>query len=133
MEFVEGTDLHRYLRSRGVLDVERAVIIAHDTALGLGNAHRNRIVYRKVKPHNKLVACGETNKLIDFCIASVYGTKQYYSPEQAQGEIVGPTSNVLPSLCMCSRSDTTATSDISDTNDTNDTNFIGNIPGFQVM
>src|SRR6266487_4242917 len=30
MELVEGTDLRRYLRSRGILDVERAVIIAHD-------------------------------------------------------------------------------------------------------
>src|SRR5437879_4028151 len=34
MELVEGTDLRRYLRSRGILDVERAVIIAHDVALG---------------------------------------------------------------------------------------------------
>ena len=38
MELVEGTDLRRYLRSRGVLDVDRAVIIAHDVALGLGAA-----------------------------------------------------------------------------------------------
>src|SRR3989441_10822070 len=46
MELVEGTDLRRYLRSRGVLDVDRAIFIAHNTALGLGAAHRRGIVHR---------------------------------------------------------------------------------------
>ncbi len=44
MELIEGTDLRRYLRSRGMLAVDRAVIIAHDVALGLGAAHRRNIV-----------------------------------------------------------------------------------------
>ena len=34
MELVEGTNLHSYLLARGVLDVDRSVIIAHDVALG---------------------------------------------------------------------------------------------------
>src|SRR5579863_7813837 len=55
MELIEGTDLRRYLRSRGVLDTERAIIIAHDVALGLGAAHRRGIVHRDVKPQNVLI------------------------------------------------------------------------------
>ena len=109
MELVEGTDLRRYLRSRGVLDVDRAVIIAHDVALGLGAAHRRDIVHRDVKPQNVLVGRGGSIKLTDFGIASVYkdmnaerltttgmtlGTVQYYAPEQAQGEIVSPAADV---------------------------------------
>jgi len=109
MELVEGTDLRRYLRSRGMLAVDRAIIIAHDVALGLGVAHRRGIVHRDVKPQNVLVGRHGTIKLTDFGIASVYkninaerlttngmtlGTVQYYAPEQAQGEIVSPAADV---------------------------------------
>src|SRR5437867_6171719 len=109
MELVEGTDLRRYLRSRNVLAVDRAVIIAHDVALGLGAAHRRGIVHRDVKPQNVLVGRDGSIKLTDFGIASVYkdinaerltttgmtlGTVQYYAPEQAQGEIVSPAADV---------------------------------------
>src|SRR6266550_205335 len=109
MELVEGTDLRRYLRSRGVLAVDRAIIIAHDVALGLGAAHRRGIVHRDVKPQNVLVGRDGSIKLTDFGIASVYkdinaerltttgmtlGTVQYYAPEQAQGEIVSPATDV---------------------------------------
>src|SRR5437588_11376067 len=109
MELVEGTDLRRYLRPRGILDVDRAVIIAHDIAIGLGAAHRREIVHRDVKPQNILVGRDGSIKLTDFGIASVYkdinaerltttgmtlGTVQYYAPEQAQGEIVNPAADV---------------------------------------
>src|SRR5207245_2520262 len=108
-ELVEGTDLRRYLRSRGILDVDRAVIIAHDVALGLGAAHRRGIVHRNVKPQNVLVGRGGSIKLTNFGIASVFkdmnaerltttgmtlGTVQYYAPEQAQGEVVSPATDV---------------------------------------
>ncbi len=108
MELIEGTDLRRYLRSRGVLDIERAIIIAHDVALGLGAAHRRGIVHRDVKPQNVLVGRDGSIKLTDFGIASVYqpnnteglitdmtlGPLQYCAPEQAQGEIVSPAADV---------------------------------------
>src|SRR6266513_2334572 len=109
MELVEGTDLRRYLRSRGILAVDRSIIIAHDVALGLGAAHRRGIVHRDVKPQNVLVGRDGSIKLTDFGIASVYkdinaerltttgmtlGTVQYFAPEQARGEIVSPAADV---------------------------------------
>ncbi len=109
MELIEGADLRRYLRSRGMLAIDRAIIIAHDVALGLSAAHRRGIVHRDVKPQNVLVGRDGSIKLTDFGIASVYkdinaerltttgmtlGTVQYYAPEQAQGEIVSPAADV---------------------------------------
>ena len=109
MELIDGTDLRRYLRARNILKVDRAVIIAHDVALGLGAAHRRDIVNRDVKPQNILVGRDGSIKLTDFGIAMIYkdinterltttgmtlGTVQYYAPEQAQGEIVTPSADV---------------------------------------
>ena len=109
MELVEGTDLRRYLRSRGVLGVETAIRIAHDVALGLGATHRHGIVHRDVKPQNILMGRDGSIKLTGFGIASVYkdinderltttgmtlGTVQYYAPEQALDEIVSPATDI---------------------------------------
>jgi eukaryotic-like serine/threonine-protein kinase len=109
MELIEGTDLSSYLTSYNVLDVDHAIIIAHDVALGLGAAHRRRIVHRDVKPQNVLIGIDGSIKLTDFGIVSIYkdanaerlttsgmtlGTVQYFSPEQAQGEIVTPAADV---------------------------------------
>jgi eukaryotic-like serine/threonine-protein kinase len=108
MELIEGTDLRLYLRSRGILDTERAITIAHDAALGLGAAHRRGIVHCGLKPQDILIARDGTIKLIDFGIASFYGMDaedlettgmtlgrvHYYPPEQAQGEIVTPAADI---------------------------------------
>src|SRR5258708_30366682 len=106
MELVEGTDLHRYLRGRGVLDIDRAITIAHDVALGLAAAHRRGGVHCDVKPQNILIGRDGSIKLTDFGIDSVMdayrltdtlttlGTVQYSSPEQAQGEAVTPSADV---------------------------------------
>ncbi len=92
MELVEGTDLRRYLRSRGVLDVDRAVSIAHDVALGLGAAHRRGIVYRNIKLQKVLIGHNGSIKLTTAGIT--LGNNQYYAPEQAKGEIVGPAADI---------------------------------------
>src|SRR5215471_14578735 len=109
MELIDGTDLRSYLSTYKVLDVDRAIIIAHDVALGLGAAHRRGIVHRDVKPQNVLISIDGSIKLTDFGIVSLYksanaerlttagmtlGTVQYFAPEQAQGEIVTPAADV---------------------------------------
>jgi serine/threonine-protein kinase len=77
MELVEGTDLRRYLRSRGVLDVDRAGIIAHDVALGLGVAHGRSVVHCNVTPQNILVGRDGSIKLAGFSTATMYKDSNY--------------------------------------------------------
>ena len=106
MELIEGTDLRRYLRARGVLDTERAVIIAHYVALGLGMLHQKGIVLRALKPQKILVSRDGSIKLTSLSPASIsihdeydeegmaFGTIQYYAPELSQGEKVSPAADV---------------------------------------
>ena len=109
MEYVEGSDLRRYLKKNGMLSNERTIEISHDVALGLGAAHKLGIVHRDVKPQNIMLNDQGLVKLTDFGIASMYkdaeaerltttgmtlGTVQYYAPEQAQGEVVSPAADV---------------------------------------
>jgi len=109
MELIDGTDLRRYLRSRGILDIDSTIKIAHDATLGLGAAHHRGIVHRNVKPQNILLGRDGSIKLTNCYFNSVYkdinadwltttgmilGTVQYEAPEQAQGKIVSPTADV---------------------------------------
>src|SRR5260221_12360563 len=69
MELVEGTDLRRYLHGRGILDIDTAVTIAHDVALGLGAALSHGIVLRNVKPQSTLLEGDGSIKLTDSALA----------------------------------------------------------------
>lgn len=112
MELVEGIDLSRYLRLRGVLDIERAVFIIHAVALGLSAMHQKSLVHRALKPRNILVSRDGSIKLTSLSLASInindeqdeagmsLGAIYYYAPETAQGERVGPAADVYALGCI---------------------------------
>jgi eukaryotic-like serine/threonine-protein kinase len=93
MELIEGIDLRRYLRSRGILAVDRAVTIAHSVALGLGEMHRRGIIYCDLRPQKVLVGREGSMKLACRGI-SIGGTPQYRASEHLQGEIITPATDV---------------------------------------
>lgn len=93
-EYIPGTDLRRYVRSRGHLSMNEAATIISQAALGLQYAHQRGLVHRDVKPGNILVTPDGLTKLSDLGLAGwlndtedahsgkIVGTADYLPPEQ---------------------------------------------------
>jgi serine/threonine-protein kinase len=110
MEYVEGQTLKQlirsYLENGRTLPVNRVLDLSIQICHGIGYAHRANLVHCDVKPQNMLVTRDERLKVTDFGIAramsqvtqqqisQVWGTPQYFSPEQAAGEPPTPASDV---------------------------------------
>ncbi len=107
MEYIPGTDLKTILDSRGILPLEEALRLIIQACAGVGYAHRAGLVHCDVKPHNMIVTPDNRLKVTDFGIARalasisqqevnqvVWGSPQYFSPEQASGHPPSPASDV---------------------------------------
>lgn len=107
MEYVPGTDLKRLLKQRGRFGVYETIELMDQACAGIGYAHRAGLVHCDVKPQNMLVTPDGHLKVVDFGIARalasispderseiVWGSPQYFSPEQAAGGPPSPASDV---------------------------------------
>lgn len=107
MEHIPGKDLKTILRQRGRYSVDEAIPLMVQACAGIGYAHRAGLVHCDVKPHNMIVTPDSRLKVTDFGIARalstimpderadvVWGSPQYFSPEQAMGEPPSPASDV---------------------------------------
>jgi len=96
MSYVDGETLGERLRQRGALTPHEAARMIQEVAWALGYAHGRGVVHRDVKPDNIMLERGTGRAVVmDFGIASlasdrggseVFGTAQYISPEQANGD-----------------------------------------------
>jgi eukaryotic-like serine/threonine-protein kinase len=107
MEFVPGMDLKTMIKKRGKFTVDEAIHLLVQACEGIGYAHRAGLVHCDVKPHNMLVTPDGRLKVTDFGIARalatiqpdeqsdvVWGSPQYFAPEQAAGHAPSPASDV---------------------------------------
>ncbi len=106
MEFVEGTDLARYVEDKGPLPVTYACHFVRQAAQALQHAHERGMVHRDIKPHNLMLvrprgqSAAGLVKVMDFGLArlavegasesgltgdnALMGTMDYIAPEQAE-------------------------------------------------
>ena len=107
MEHIPGKDSKTLLRQRGRYSVEETIPLIVQACAGIGYAHRAGLVHCDIKPHNMIVTPDGRLKVTDFGIARalstimpderadvVWGSPQYFSPEQAVGEAPSPASDV---------------------------------------
>lgn len=107
MEYVPGVDLKSMIQQRGRFSVDEALPLIIQACAGIGYAHRAGLVHCDIKPQNMLITPDWRLKVVDFGIARalatispdektevVWGSPQYFSPEQAAGGAPSPASDV---------------------------------------
>lgn len=96
MEYIDGRELKALVQSE-IPDLETAIQIATQIAVGLKAAHKKGIIHRDIKSSNIMISEENQVRIMDFGLAKVQGdisltkagaavgTVAYMSPEQARG------------------------------------------------
>ncbi len=105
MEFIPGGSVEEKLSCSGHLDIEEALHIAREAAVGLSYAANKKMVHRDIKPGNLLLTLDGTIKICDLGIAGKIdlsegnsfrggGSPHYIAPEQALGRAVDSRADI---------------------------------------
>ncbi|MFF9732656.1 protein kinase [Streptomyces albidoflavus] len=114
MQLIRGMDLRDTLTEQGPLPVEWAVAVAAQVCSVLSHAHAVPVVHRDLKPSNIMIDGGGAVKVLDFGVASAFGTdtpqltetgrpvgtRDYMAPEQFLGVGVSPRSDLYSLGCV---------------------------------
>ena len=109
LEFVDGSNLHDFIRRNGTLSPERAAHFIRQAALGLQHAHEGGLVHRDIKPGNLLVDRTGVVKILDMGLARFFHEDSAaFIKEYEVGYIIGTGDYIAPEQIVDSRVDTRA-------------------------
>lgn len=106
MEYIEGKTLKELIRLKAPMPPAEVIEIGKQICEALECAHKNQIIHRDIKSHNIIITPEGRVKVADFGIAragadatitntgSIFGSVQYFSPEQARSEVVDERSDI---------------------------------------
>ena len=106
MDFIKGGNLRDLIQTSGRLSLETCLRIMAQICAALKAAHHKGIIHRDLKPQNIMIDHSGKVYVTDFGLArsvavhetpaskKVYGTPQYFSPEQARGEEADERSDI---------------------------------------
>jgi serine/threonine protein kinase len=120
IELIEGKSLDHFIAQSGGIDVERGLNWIEQIGEGLAAAHDRGVIHRDIKPGNILVSSrGEKERMIivDFGLAItdsqnkenvrltsstiVLGTQRYMPPEQMEGQVATPATDIYAYGLVC--------------------------------
>ena len=113
MEFIEGMNLHQKLKVEKRIGWEIVLDWAIEIASALKQAHDFGIVHRDLKPANLMITPENKVKLVDFGISRLFGnfnatmpgstigTADFMPPEQAEGIVATPRSDLYALGAIC--------------------------------
>ncbi len=103
MEFLQGWDLGRLLKTKGRLEVPLACELIHQAALGLQHAHDHNLVHRDVKPSNLMLSATGQVKVLDLGLAQLQVKPEDSDEMTRAGEIVGTWRYMAPEQVFAGR------------------------------
>ena len=106
MQYVEGTDLKKYIAKNYPIPLPQVIDIMEQVLSAVESAHEHGIIHRDLKPQNILIDQNKHLKITDFGIATasfdnsltqtntLVGSVHYLSPEQARGSVATKRSDI---------------------------------------
>lgn len=121
MEYLEGEDLEKNLRRRGILPPNDVISYIAQAARGLAHSHEKGVIHRDIKPTNLFLASPGVVKVLDLGLGAflgvsndvvseldtdegfVVGTTDYMSPEQLTAQPVDARTDLFSLGCAMYR------------------------------